>query len=64
LEDYDDEGFIPIHSVKEAFTSLGIELEQDLLDYILYVLYQKSESADKLKYSILIDLIDGKVVLG
>jgi hypothetical protein len=28
------------------------------------VLYQKSESADKLKYSILIDLIDGKVVLG
>jgi hypothetical protein len=42
--------------------TLDIDIDEDLMDYIIFVIYQKSESIDKLKYQALFDLIDGKVV--
>jgi len=39
LEDYEEEGIITLPALKEAFETLDIELEDDLLDYILYVIY-------------------------
>jgi hypothetical protein len=41
--------------------NLEIDAEEDLLDFIFYVVYQKSESIEKLRYSVLFDLIDGKL---
>lgn len=64
LEDYEEEGVVSIGAIKEAFTTLDIQIEQDLLDYIIYVIYQKSESSSKMKYGSLIDLIEGKLVQG
>jgi len=32
-----------------------------LLDFVFYVIYQKSESIEKLRYTVLFELIDGKV---
>jgi hypothetical protein len=34
------------------------------MDYILYVIYQRSESLEKMKYQVFFDLIDGKVIQG
>jgi hypothetical protein len=34
------------------------------MDYMMYVVYQKSESIEKMKYSYLFDLIDGKLLQG
>ncbi len=62
LEDYDEEGAIPFSALKESFSTLEIDIESEgLLDFVLYVLYQKSESLDKLRYPVLFDLLDGKL---
>jgi len=34
------------------------------MDYIFYVVYQKSESIDKMKYQALLDLVEGKLNQG
>lgn len=62
-EDYGDEGSIPVSSFREAFTTLELFGEDpDLPDFVLYVVYQKSESIEKMRYSVLFELIDhGKV---
>lgn len=39
LEDYDEEGTIPIGAIKEAFVTLDIEIDEDVLDYLLFVVY-------------------------
>lgn len=65
LEDYDEEGAIPLSALKESFATLDIheltDEPSDLLDFILYILYQKSESLEKIRYSVLFELIDGKL---
>ena len=59
LEDYEEEGAIPVSAFKEAFTTLELFQEDlELLDFVLYVVYQKSESIDKMRYSVLFELID------
>ena len=63
-EDYDEEGLIPMSAFTEAFETLELDLEQDLLDYLLYVIYSKSESIEKMKYQTLFDLIEGKLLQG
>ncbi len=62
LEDYEEEGIINVNALKESFETLGIDIDDDLMDYIIFVLYQRSESLDKLKYEVLFDLLDGKIV--
>ena len=64
MEDYEEEGMIDIVALKECFVTLDIDLDNVLMDYLLYVIYSKSESTDKMKYQILFDLIDGKLVQG
>lgn len=64
LEDYEEEGIITVAALKEAFETMDIDLDDDMLDYILYVMYQKSESLSKLKYQPLFDLMDGKLTQG
>ena len=61
LEDYEEEGAIPVSAFKEAFQTLDIQIEDDLLAFIFFVVYQKSESLDKMRYAVLFDLIDGKL---
>lgn len=50
LEDYEEEGIIELGALKECFTTLDIDIDGALMDYLLYVVYSKSESADKMKY--------------
>lgn len=39
LEDYDDEGVIPWNAITDSFNTLDIKVSEDVLDYILYVVY-------------------------
>ena len=64
LEDYDEEGVLPLSGIKEAFETLDLEVDQELMDYLLYVMYQKSESLERLRYNLIFDLIEGKLVQG
>ena len=64
LEDYEEEGYITSAALKECFVTLDIDIDEDLMDYVLFIVYSKSESLDKLKYQALFDLIDGKLTAG
>jgi len=33
----------------------------ELLEYLMFVVYQRSESIEKMKYGAIFDLIDGKI---
>lgn len=63
LEDYEEEGAIPVSAFKEAFQTLDLfQDDLEIIDFVLYVVYQKSESIEKMRYSVLFELIDhGKV---
>lgn len=50
LEDYEDEGVVPYSVFEEAFSTLDLHVEKELMDYLMYVVYSKSESLEKMKY--------------
>jgi len=64
VEDYEEDGTLPIYAFKDVFETLDLEVDDDLMEYIISVIYSKSESIEKMKYQVLLDLIDGKVVNG
>lgn len=55
---------MPLSAFKEAFDTLDIEIDDELYDYLIYVIYQRSESIEKMKFSVLFDLIEGKLAAG
>ena len=59
MEDYEEEGVVSMSAIKESFLTLELELEEDLLDYIYYSMYQKNQSMDQMAYNILLDMIEG-----
>jgi hypothetical protein len=50
LEDYEDDGTVPVSAFKEAFDTLDIKLDKDTYDYLVYAVYQRSESLEKMNY--------------
>lgn len=55
---------VPIQAFDEAFTNLEIEISDEQREYLLYVVYQKSEGIEKMRYQVFFDLIEGKLVQG
>ena len=51
-------------ALKEAFTTLDIDIDPELWEYLLFVVYSKSESLDKMRYSALFEILDGRVSVG
>jgi len=51
---------LPIGAIKECFVTLDLEIDEELMDYLMFVIYQKSESVDKMNYGVLLELIEGK----
>ena len=39
LEDYEEEGFVNLGAFKEAFVTLDIGIDEDVLDYIIFMVY-------------------------
>lgn len=39
LEDYEEEGAIPASAIRESFSNLEIDIDDELLNFIFYVIY-------------------------
>ena len=67
MEDYEEEGYLSLGQIKDCFETLELLnddlISDELFDYILFILYQKSEGIDKLNYPMLFELIEGKLLL-
>ncbi|CDW75040.1 UNKNOWN [Stylonychia lemnae] len=67
MEDYEEEGILSIGQIKECFETLELlsddQINEELFDYLVFVLYQKSEGLEKLSYPLLFELIEGKLLL-
>jgi hypothetical protein len=57
LEDYSDDGFLRYNSLIEAFLSVDSTLSNEILDFIAFIVYQKSHSAKKMYYPTILKLI-------
>ena len=64
LEDYEDEGVVPYGAFEEAYETLELNVDKDLKEYLMFMVYQRSESLEKMRYQVLLDIIDGKVMQG
>ncbi len=57
-EDYEDAGLIDLTQVREAIVSVVEDVADDLVDWMLYQIYSRSESIDRMKYRTIIDVLD------
>ena len=60
-EDYDEEGLLELSQLQEAISTVNEDLEASVLDYMLYYVLVRSQSADKMQYKVLIDLLDSLI---
>jgi hypothetical protein len=49
-EDYDSEGIIDLVTLKEAIVSFDEEADPHLVDYILFYVFARSKSPDRMEY--------------
>ena len=57
-EDYEETGLLELSQLQEAISTVNEELESGVLDYMLYYVLVRSESAEKMQYKALIDLLE------
>lgn len=57
-EDYDEEGILDLVQLKEAIISYDEDLDDELIDYILFYVFARSQSPDRMEYKVLIKLIN------
>lgn len=60
-EDYDEEGSLELSQLQEAINSVNEDLEPAVLDYMLYYVLVRSESAERMEYKNLINLLDSLI---
>ncbi len=60
LEDYSEEGTVSLKYLKEVFVTLDIKLEPEVMDYLLFCVFSKSESTLRMKYQLIFDLAEGR----
>ena len=57
-EDYEEDGILKLGQVSEAIVSTDEEVEGKVLDYMLYYVFARSQSADRMEYKTLIGMLD------
>jgi hypothetical protein len=57
-EDYDQEGILDLNQFKDALMGVDGDLEQHVLDFMLWYSYVRSDSVDRLEYKPIIQLIE------
>ncbi len=63
IEDYDDEGFIPLQAFKDSINSLELDqITAQMLDYMTFYVFTKSESVNKMNYKAIFDLLEEKAL--
>lgn len=58
VEDYQESGYTELTAVKEAITSVCDDVDIQLLDWLLWYVYSKSEGLDRMEYRCLVRLLD------
>jgi hypothetical protein len=61
-EDYEQEGILDLTQLQEAILSVDDDLDDHVLDYMLYYVYARNEHADKFEYKVLLSLLDEEIV--
>lgn len=57
-EDYEQEGILDLTQLIEAIRGIEEDLDDHVLDYMLYYVYVRSDSVDKLEYKLLLGMLD------
>jgi hypothetical protein len=57
-EDYEDTGIIDLTQVREAILSVLDEVEDELVDWMLFYVYSRSDHVDRMEYKVLVQMLD------
>jgi hypothetical protein len=57
-EDYEDTGILELTQVREAITSVYENIDEHLMDWMLYYIYSRSDHVDKMEYKLLIQMLE------
>ena len=57
-EDYEDTGIIDLSQCREAIASVLEDIDDHLMDWMLYYIYARSEHVDRMEYKVLISMIE------
>jgi len=60
-EDYEEEGLLELTALQEAIFTVNEELDQNIIDYLLYYVLMRSESHQRMQYKHLIELLDSLI---
>lgn len=57
-EDYEESGILELTQVREAIVSVEEDVDDHLMDWMLYYIYSRSDTVDRMEYQVLIRLLD------
>ena len=60
-EDYEEKGLITLEQLTEAIRSTDDEVEGKVLDFMIYYVFKRSESAERMKYRTLTSILDERL---
>ena len=60
-EYYEEEGFSELSQLQEVIMSVNEDLEQTVLDYMLYYVLVRSQSPELMQYNLLVELLDSMI---
>ncbi len=60
-EDYEDTGILELIQVREAIVSVDEDIDDHLMDWMLYYVYSRSDHVDRMEYKVLITMLDEAV---
>ena len=58
LDDERETGVVTIDNLREAFETLDLDVPRDVLDFILFIVFRRSESTKRMQYEALLELLD------
>lgn len=62
LEEYEEDGTISLTAFRQAFIELELNLSDEQLDFIVYSVYIKSESSQRLRHGALFEMLDDEAL--
>ena len=60
-EDYEEQGLLELSQLQEAIIAVNEELDHNIVDYMLYYVFMRSENPQQMQYKNLIELLDSLI---
>ena len=57
-EDYEEQGILDLDQFMEAITGLKEDIDENVLNYMIYYVLIRSQNFDNMQYKHLVDLLD------